>query len=268
MGDFASINGDIVKSNKATVSVFDPGFMFGDGLFETFRVYHGRPFLLDRHLERLGKGLDALGIENTPDNEVLTGYVTRTIEANGTDDCVIRLTVTRGTDEPTTVITTRRIPYSKDQYEKGITCITTPETRGAFTTLKSLNYLPNRLAKLEADHAGALEAIFQTNTGMLTEGTMSNVFLYENGFLRTPDLSLGVLKGITRQVVLRLVKESGLNYSEGAVMSESLYTAVEVFITNSVAEIMPVVKVDGRTVGDGCPGPVTRRLHESYMALT
>lgn len=267
MGDFACINGNIIKADEATVSVFDSGFMFGDGLFETFRVYNGRPFLLERHLERLSKSLAALEIMNAPDNESLTGAVMKTVEANGDGNCVVRLTVTRGTDAPTTVITTRRIPYTQEQYDSGVTCITVPETRGAYATLKSLNYLPNRLAKIAADHAGALEAIFQDAYGMLTEGTMSNIFIVENGFLRTPDLSLGILNGITRKTVLRLAKESGINYSESSIMSENLYKASEAFITNSVAEIIPVVKVDGRTIGDGNPGPVTRSLHEDYKAL-
>ncbi len=268
MGEFACINGNITKSDEATVSIFDPGFMFGDGLFETFRVYKSRPFLFDRHLERLAKGLMALEINNAPGSEILTKYVESTIDANGSDDCVVRLTVTRGTDSPTTVVTTRSVPYLKEQYENGESCITVPETRGALTAVKSLNYLPNRLAKLAADHAGALEAIFQTNSGMLTEGTMSSVFIYADGFLRTPDLSLGILNGITRRIVLRLAKESGINYAESAVMSETLYQADEVFITNSVAEIMPIVKVDGCNVGDGRPGQVTRSLLERYRELT
>jgi D-amino acid aminotransferase len=268
MGDFAYVNGDIIPSEQATVSIFDPGFMFGDGLFETLRVYAGRPFLLDRHLERLSQGLADLNISNAYDIEDLTKAVISTIDANGNGDFVVRLTITRGTDKPTTILTTRPIPYSAKQYETGVTCVVVPETRGALATVKSLNYLPNRLAKLVADQAGAFEAIFLTNSGMLTEGTMSNVFVYMDGILWTPDLSQGILDGITRRVVLKLAKNSGLTCAEGEVPSKNLNQASEAFITNSVAEIMPVVRVAGRSIGDGSPGPVTRRLHASYKEQT
>jgi branched-chain amino acid aminotransferase len=268
MGNFAYVNGALIPSAQATVSVFDPGFMFGDGLFETFRVYEGRPLLLDRHLERLSQGLAALNISNAHDNKDLTKAIMSTIEANGSGDFVVRLTITRGNSMPTTVITTRSIPYSAKQYETGVACVVVPETRGALATVKSLNYLPNRLAKLAAAKAGALEAIWQTNTGALTEGTMSNVFVYTDGILRTPDLSLDILDGITRQVVLKLAKESGLNITEGEVEYKGLSRAGEVFITNSVAEIMPVVEVDGMIIGGGKPGPVTKCLRASYKALT
>jgi branched-subunit amino acid aminotransferase/4-amino-4-deoxychorismate lyase len=178
------------------------------------------------------------------------------------------LTVSRGIDKPTTVIMTRPVPYTPDQYANGVTCITTPEIRGELAILKSLNYLPNRLGKMAAEHAGALEAIFLDKIGMVTEGTMSNVFIYESGFLRTPDLSLGILPGITRKRLLLLAKESGINYAESAVMSDAMFNADEVFITNSVAEVMPVVNIDGRNIGNGRPGLVTKSLHERYQALT
>lgn len=268
MGDFAYVNGAIVPSEDAAVSVYDPGFLFGDGLFETMRAYSGQPFKMAEHLARLEKGLAALDIRNAPTQDVFSEAIMETINVNGEGDCVVRLTVTRGAEEPTVAVTTRPVAYSKAHYEAGIACITMPETRGLLAAHKTLNCLPNRLAKIAAEEAGALEAIFVTADGLITEGSMSSVFVYSEGTLRTPDLSQGILNGITRRVTIGLAKEGGVKVAETSILRQNLDAADEMFITNSALEIMPVISVNGTNIGSGQPGPVTRRLHERYKALT
>lgn len=268
MGDFTYLNGVIVPSKQAVISVNDTGFLFGDGLFETLRVYGGRTFEIEDHLTRLSKGLAALDIRNAPTQGVLYEATIKTIDVNGEGDCVVRLTVTRGADKPYVVVTTRRVAYTEAQYKAGAVCVTVPETRGVLAAYKTLNYLPNRLAKMAADEAGALEAIFVTADGLLTEGSMSSVFVYGKGMLRTPDLSQGILNGITRRVTLKLAKEAGITVAETSVSLQDLDTADEMFITNSTLEIMPVISVDGRSIGSGRPGELAGELRASYKELT
>jgi len=267
VGDFAYVNGVIVASGKAAVPIGDAGFLFGDGLFETFRAYGGCPFRLEDHLARLGEGLAALDIRNAPHPDALSSAVIQTIDANGRDECIIRLTVTRGAEEPTVVITTRPITYTEDQYRDGVTCITGLDTRGSLAAYKTLNYLPNRLAKLAADKAGALEAIFVNDDGFITEGSMSSVFVLSERLLMTPGLSCGILPGITRRVTLKLAAEAGIPLSETFVALQDMAKAQEAFITNSVLEIMPVIAVDGKSVGSGRPGELAGLLRAGYKEL-
>ncbi len=267
MGDFTYVNGSVVPSGLAAVPVSDSGFLFGDGLFETLRVYGGRPFKLEDHLSRLEEGLAGLDIRNAPPQNDLLSAVLQTINANGEDDCVIRLTVTRGVEKPSVVVTTRPIGYTEKQYEDGVTCITAPETRGSLSVYKTLNYLPNRMAKLAAEKAGALEAIFVSDGGLITEGSMSSVFVLYEGVLRTPGLNCRILPGITRRTVLQLAAAAGVQIEETLVACEDLGQAQEVFITNSALEIMPVVAVDGKPVASGRPGELAGSLRARYKEL-
>ena len=277
------IDGKYYEKEKAKISVFDHGLLYGDGVFEGIRADHGRVFKLAEHVERLFCSAKAilLTIPMTP--EAVAKAVVDTCRRNKIRDGYIRLLVTRG--EGTLGLDPRRCPkasviiiaatiqlYPQEFYEKGLTIITVPTTRNLHSALnpaiKSLNYLNNILAKIEAQNGGCEEAVMLNSEGFVSEGTGDNLFIVKGGRLLTPPLSAGTLYGITRATVMELAVESGVAVSEPNLTRYDLFNADECFLTGTGAEIVPVVKIDGRVIGTGKPGPLTRQLEERYHALT
>jgi branched-chain amino acid aminotransferase len=276
------VNGQLVPGGRAAVSVFDHGFLYGDGVFEGIRVYDGLVFRLRPHVQRLFQSARtiALSIPLTP--EEIEHAVVTTVAANGDRDCYIRLIVSRGTGDlgldpkncpvPTMVIICDTIAlYPKEAYDKGIALATAGVRRVPLESLdprvKSLNYLNNLLAKLEARNAGVPEALMLNHQGFVAEGTADNVFIVRNGRLLTPDPLQGALEGITRRAVLDLAEKAGIPSAETVIALHDVYNADECFLTGTAAEIVPVTKVDGRSIASGLPGPMTRRLMADFRAL-
>lgn len=277
------IDGQFYAESDAKISVFDHGLLYGDGVFEGIRAYHGRVFKLKEHLDRLFCSAKALLLEIPMTHAELTRAVVATCRENGVRDGYVRLLVTRGVGtlglnpkrcrRPSVIIIADRIQlYSPELYDQGLEIVTVPTTRNLHSAvnpaIKSLNYLNNILAKIEANIAGVEEAIMLNAEGYVAECTGDNLFLVKGRQLLTPPLSAGALYGITRATVMDLAREAGLTVAEPNLTRYDVFNADECFLTGTAAEIMPVVKVDGRTIGTGKPGPVTRLLTERYHALT
>lgn len=278
------INGQFVPQSQAAISVFDHGLLYGDGVFEGIRAYHGRVFRLDQHLQRLYRGALAIRLKVPLDPEAMRETVLEGLRRNGLRDAYVRLVVTRGvgdlgldpqkcTGGPTVFIICDTIQlYPREFYQNGLEVIIVATRRNLPTAInpaiKSLNYLNNILAKMEVTRAGLLEGIMLNHEGYVAEATGDNVFIYGDGVLRTPATSLGILKGITRGVVIELAQEMGVAVEEGRFTQYDVYTSEECFLTGTAAEIVPVVKVDGRTIGTGKPGELTRELSRRFHELT
>lgn len=266
------INGSMVPKEDAKVSVFDRGFLYGDGVFETVRIYDGKPFMIDEHVTRLLQGLKTVRFQKLPAG--LKVHSEKVIEANSVKNGVMRIEVTRGempTNESTVVITAREtIPYAEELYNKGFRAIISrirKDHRSPICNIKSANFLIFILAKDEAADAGVDEAILLNNEGFIAEGSVSNLFILKGDNLFTPSLESGILPGITRQVVIKVSEEMGLKVKELKIRPEELYDADEAFLTNSLMEVMPLVEVDKRPVGNGLPGKVTMKLRKRYQTL-
>ena len=275
-----SIDGQVVDSGEARVSVFDRGFLYGDSVFEVFRTYGGVPFGQREHLERLQRSADRLMISMPVSVETLSSEVAATLEAAGEGEWYVRVVITRGTGpltyDPSTATTPLRViiaaPVSvppADHYERGIAVAllhaSRPTDDERASGAKASNYLANLLAVHEAKQKGAQEALMLGRRGQLLEGASSNLFIVKDGVVRTPEHQAGILMGITRAAVLAAATTEGIGVEEGEVRPEDLYGADEAFITSSIREVMPVVSADGRTIGSGAPGSVTKRLHEAYL---
>lgn len=275
-----SIDGCIVDGADARVSVFDRGFLYGDSVFEVFRTYGGVPFAEKEHLERLARSAERLMIPMPASIDTLSAEVHQTLEAAGRGQWYVRVVVTRGsgplTYDPSTATAPLRViivaPLSvppKEHYERGIAVTllnaSRPTDDARAAGAKASNYLANLLAVHEAKQKGAQEALVLGKGGQILEGASSNLFIVRDGAVRTPEPQPGILVGITRATVLRAAKEAGIRVEEGEVRPEDLFSADEAFITSSIREVMPVVSADGRTIGAGTPGPVTKRLHEGYL---
>lgn len=273
------VAGRLVPKEQATVSVYDHGLLYGDGVFEGIRVYNRRVFLLQEHVERLYHSARAIRLTIPLSPEEMTRAVNETVAANGLTDGYVRLVVTRGagslgldirkTSHPQVIIIADTITlYPEDLYEKGLEIITAPTIRNHPAALspriKSLNYLNNILAKIEARQAGALEAIMLNAQGYVAECTADNVFVVQKGEILTPAASQGALKGITRQTIFDIAKELGLPMREADLTRYDVWCADEGFLTGTGAEVVPFVKLDGRVLGDGKPGPITRRVLASF----
>ncbi len=273
------MNGELVAGEDAKVGVYDHGLLYGDGVFEGIRTYEGKVFRLEKHLERLYESAEAirLVIPYTPDQ--LGEAIYKTMKANGQSEAYIRLVVTRGVGdlgvdpitakEPMVFIITDKIAlFPKEMYDKGVSIITAKTIRTPAQSLnpkvKSLNYLNNILAKIEASDAGVEEAVMLNYDGYVTECTADNIFIVGEGRVLTPPVSAGMLEGITRGCVLELAGENGLETTEVNLVLDDLYGADECFLTGTGAEIMPVIKIDGRVIGTGKPGPITKGLIESF----
>jgi branched-chain amino acid aminotransferase len=271
------LNGRIVEPSEARVSAFDRGFLYGDALFETMRAYGGRIFRLQQHLDRLNTSATFLGFDLSMPAEPFSGAVTRTLAASTLADAYVRLTVTRGTgrglmpaarDSATVMIEVRPLsPYPARLYEQGAQVIISRYRRDESSPLsnhKITNYLTAILAKREAAAAHCDDALLLNNRGDVAEATVSNVFVVKNGRIVTPPVSAGILPGITRATIMEICRQSSISLSEASLSLDELLAADEVFLTNSLMEIMPVRRVADRPIGAGTPGPVTLDLQEQY----
>lgn len=277
------LNGELVPKSQAKVSVFDHGFLYGDGVFEGIRAYNGRVFALDEHLDRLYESAKSIWLTIPMTKEEMKEAILKTLKANGLKDAYIRVVVSRGEGDlgldprkcskPNVVVITDKIElFPEEFYERGIEMVTVSVRRNSPQALnpniKSLNYLNNILAKIEAINAGKPEGLMLTIDGYVAEGTGENIFIVKKGVILTPPAHMGILKGITRQVVINLARESSIPVREEVLTLHDVYTADECFITGTAAEIMPVVKLDGRTIGDGVPGPITKALIKKFRQYT
>lgn len=277
------IDGKYLNERDAKVSVFDHGLLYGDGVFEGIRAYNGRVFKLKEHIDRLFYSAKAILLEIPMSHAALAKATVETIRMNKLRDCYVRLVVTRGVGnlglnprsckKPSIIIIAGKIQvYPAELYAKGMDIVTVPTVRNLHSALnpaiKSLNYLNNILAKIEANNAGVEEAVMLNAEGFVSECTADNLFIIKNGEVFTPPNSAGALYGITRQTVIDLAQAAGLKVSEPNLTRYDLFNADECFLTGTGAEIMPVVKIDGRVIGTGKPGPLTRELVEKYHALT
>jgi branched-chain amino acid aminotransferase len=274
------LNGLSMPLSSARVSVVDRGFSYGDGLFETMRSYNGNIFRLDAHLERLYQSLDAIYLKLPMTIGELKFAVRETLIKNGQPDCMIRLTVSRGDQTagfhinpdaaPTLVIIVKPLEVlPKEWCERGIKISLFPNTAqkvgGLSRSVKSCNFLSNILIREQARRQNSAEGIMMDDQGRITDGTTSNVFIVKDGILMTPTINENVLPGITRQAVLDIAARLGIPVAPQNIIAENIYYAEEVFITNSRVEILPVQKVDDRTIGSAGPGPITRRLHAEFL---
>ena len=276
------IDGKQYDRNDAKISVFDHGLLYGDGVFEGIRIYRGKVFRLGEHIERLYASARAVALDIPMKEEAMAEAVLETVAVNGKEDGYIRLLVTRGEGtlgldpascaRPSVIIIVADIQlYPPEYYKKGITLVTASTRRIPPECLdpriKSLNYLNNILARIEARRAGALEAVMLNTQGFVAECTADNIFLIKGGGILTPDPAYGALNGITMRTVSELAMARGMKFTESALTLYDLYAADEVFITGTGAEVMPVVEIDGRTIGEGNPGPLTLRLIEDFRRL-
>ena len=276
------INGELVPKSQAKISVFDHGFLYGDGVFESVLVSNGVAFKLKEHIDRLYDSAKVLCIEIPMSKEEMIKTVADVVRANGFKDAYVRLIVTRGVGDlgldprkcqkPTIIIIVDKIKlYDEGALSKGLTAIISSVRRDRVdaTTheVKSMNYLNNILAKLEANAVGADEAIMLDDRGFVSEGTADNIFIVKDGVIYTPPRTCGILPGITRTRVMKLAEELGYKVVEKDITPAEVLTADEVFLTGTAAGIVPVTKIAGRVVGDGKPGPITRKLMERFSKL-
>lgn len=275
------LDGRLVDKAEARISVFDHGFLYGDGIFEGIRVYDGRVFKLEAHLDRLYDSAKAILLDIPLDRRALIEAVLSTVRANGLADAYIRLVVSRGAGDlgldprrcgrGTVVIIADEVSlYPRAVYDQGLELASVVTRRPAPDVLnpavKSLNYLNNILAKIEANQKGLAEVLMLNHEGWVVEATADNFFLVKHGQVLTPPTYVGILNGITRQVVMQLAREAGYAVAETNLTLFDVYTADECFLTGTAAEIVPVASCDGRTIGSGSPGPVTRDLSQRYHA--
>lgn len=276
---FVLINGSLVPKEDAKVSVFDRGFLYGDGVFETVRIYNGKPFMIDEHITRLLNGLKKIRFSKLPAG--LKIYSEKVIEANNVRNGVLRIAVSRGemtsgidpsaSKEPTVVITAKEgISYSDEASLKGFRAIIAGIRKDRSSPLcgvKSANFLTHILARGEAIDAGVDEGIMLNYEGFVTEATISNIFIIKGTSLITPAVDSGILPGIARKTVIEISDGMDLTVSEREVNPEELFDTDEAFLTNSLMEIMPLIEIDKRPVGNGLPGKMTMELRERYRSL-
>jgi len=276
------LDGKLVDESAAKISVFDHGLLYGDGVFEGIRFYNGRIFRLEDHVRRLFDSARAIVLEMPWSQEDVCRFTCETVAANGLRDGYIRLVVTRGSGElglnpylcpkPSMFIIASTIKlYPEEHYSNGLALITCATRRPAPAALmpqvKSLNYLNNIMAKVEAIQANALEAVMLNEQGYVAECTGDNLFIIKKGAVLTPLISDGALDGITRGVILELAASLGIPCHERSLTRYDIFVADECFLTGTAAEVIPVVSLDRRTIGSGKPGPMTRRFIEAFKHL-
>ena len=273
------MNNKLVDREEAKVSVFDHGLLYGDGIFEGIRLYDGCVFKLEEHLERLQLSARAIMLKLPWSNQEMAEAVCETCRANNLKNGYIRLVVTRGEgslglsirncNDPQLIIIADKIQlYPHEFYENGLKIITVPTRRCNSAALppavKSLNYLNNILAKIEAQHLGYHEAIMLNDEGYVAECTGDNIFILRKGELMTPFTSVGALRGITRDTVLEIADELGISWHETNITRYDVWNAEEVFLTGTAAEIIPIVEIDARIIGSGKPGEVTAKFLDGF----
>lgn len=276
------INGQLVPKESAKVSVFDHGLLYGDGVFEGIRAYDGVVFKLCEHISRLYESAHTLMIKVPMTQEQMVKVVVDTIKANNLKDAYVRLVVTRGDGDlgldprkcsvATVIVIADKIKlYSEELYKNGMEIITVPTQRNMPEALnpqiKSLNYLNNILAKMEATNSGYEEAIMLNKDGLVTECTGDNIFIVRDGALITPPAYVGLLKGITRAAVMEIALELNMRVLEEPITRHDVFNAQECFLTGTAAEIIPIVKVDARVIGDGKPGVWTQKLRDGFKKM-
>ncbi len=273
----------LVDEQDAVVSVFDHGLLYGDGVFEGIRAYHGRVFLLDEHIDRLYDSAKAIALEIPMDKAAMAQAVVDTCKANDIADGYIRLVVTRGKGtlglnpylckKAQIIIIAAKIQlYPQELYDNGLKIVTVGTVRNHTEAInprvKSLNYLNNVMAKIEAINAGCMECLMLNPRGQVAEASGDNVFAIKNGVITTPPSWCGALEGLTRNKVMELAREAGYTVREDVMARYDLYVADEVFLTGTAAEIISVVDIDKRPIGDGKPGKVTQQLRDLYVECT
>jgi branched-chain amino acid aminotransferase len=273
------IDGKFFEKENAKISVYDHGLLYGDGVFEGIRVYNGKIFQFESHLRRLFDSARAIRLTPPRSPEQIKSAVEETFRINGFTECYIRLVITRGIGylglnpnkcpAPSMFIIADTIElYPPEIYEKGMAIITASVVRthpnALSPRIKSLNYLNNILAKIEAVDAGVPEALMLNSDGNVAECTADNVFVVRDGRVRTPCTTDGILEGVTRQVMLELCRKMSIPASEVSLQRHDLYIADECFLTGTGAEVVAVTKIDGRLIGAGVPGPITRKLSEAF----
>lgn len=282
MGLKIYLDGKFVDEENAKVSVFDHGYLYGDGIFEGIRAYHNSVFRLGDHVDRLYDSAKAINMEIPMTKEEMTNIILDTCRKNNLRDAYIRVVVSRGKGDlgldpqkcpvPTVVCIASSITlYPEEMYENGLAVITVPTRRngpeGVNPRIKSLNYLNNIMAKIEANIAGVPEAIMLNQEGYVAECTGDNIFIVKNGVLKTPATHLGMLEGVTRNEVLKLAVKRNIPAIETTFTRYDLFVADEVFLTGTAAELIPVVKIDNRVINDGKPGPIFGQLLADFREL-
>ncbi len=277
------IDGNLYAKEDAKISVYDHGLLYGDGVFEGIRSYGGKVFRMQAHLDRLWCSAKAILLDIPMTKDALAGAIEQTLAVNGIQDGYIRVIVTRGAGSlgldpnhcrnPQVIIITDYISlYPEEYYRNGLEIVTVSVARNHPAVLspriKSLNYLNNILAKIEGQQAGCVEALMLNHKGEVAECTGDNIFLVRGGVLLTPSLESGILEGITRDAVIEIACASGIPVREVPLTKHDVYVADECFLTGTAAEVVPVVKVDRRTIGTGVPGPITSNLRERFHQLT
>ena len=276
------INGKLVPQAEATISVFDHGLLYGDGVFEGLRSYGGKVFRLEQHVRRLYESAQAIWLTIPMSQAEMCRAINETVTTNEIEDGYIRAVVTRGTgtlgldpnrcSDPQIIIIADTIAlYPNELYEKGLEIVTVSVIRNHPAALnariKSLNYLNNILAKIEGLQAGCIEALMLNHKGEVAECTGDNIFLVRDGKLLTPGMDAGILGGITRDAVIELAQAAGIEVLKVSLTKHDVYIADECFLTGTAAEVIPVVKVDSRSIGSGKPGPVTLQLKKRFHEL-
>lgn len=278
------VNGKLVDKKDAKISIFDHGFLYGDGVFEGIRSYSGTVFKLNEHIDRLFESAHSIMLDIPLDKKQMVNAIIKTLKANRLMDAYIRVVVSRGEgdlgldprkckgNESVVIITDKIALYPDDLYKKGMKIISVPTIRNipeaVNPQIKSLNYLNNILAKIEAINAGYQEAVMLDHLGYITECTGDNIFAVKKGGIYTPPQCMGSLRGITRDTVLDIARKRDIPTHEHVITRHELYISEECFLTGTAAEIVPVVNVDGRVIGDGKPGRITKFIMREFKKLT
>jgi len=276
------IGGKLYEKSDAKISVFDHGLLYGDGVFEGIRSYSGKVFRLTEHVDRLYESAQAIHLQIPMTRDEMARAIVETLAYNKLVDAYIRVVVTRGagslgldprkTTDPQVIVITDQISlYPEELYEHGLKIITAGTTRNHPNALnpriKSLNYLNNIMAKIEGTNAGCLEALMLNHKGEVAECTGDNIFIIARGAIHTPSIDSGILEGITRDAVIELARGAGHTVVERTMDRHDIYNAEECFLTGTAAELIPVVECDGRVLGSGRPGPITRDLRQRFQRM-